>query len=216
MLGSDSPGLTGGPQRRALASSCSRNIESRQWTDMSLGDSLALMRSRGQGGYSGQVQCNETESLLSISCWRHAESDTSVFFCKPIVRPLMNVPRPPGSLTRGGTTMSAQSTLSRREALSLLGVTSGSAVATTLVAQTAGARSHEVIGTATSTRPQYIFGYGSLIERLSRIGTWPSAQFAFQSLSKVSHGAGSTRPTYPVGARPISVASQTRAPNATA
>jgi hypothetical protein len=59
---------------------------------MSLGDSLALMRSRGQGGYGGQVQCNETESLLSISCWRHAESDTSGFFCKPIVRPLMNVP----------------------------------------------------------------------------------------------------------------------------
>src|SRR5215471_16178067 len=61
MLGSDSPGLTGGPQRRVLARSCSRNIESRQWTDMSLGDSLALMQSRGQGGYSGQVQCNETE-----------------------------------------------------------------------------------------------------------------------------------------------------------
>jgi hypothetical protein len=74
--------------------------------------------------------------------------------------------------------MSAQTTLSRREALSLLGVTSGSAVATALIAQTAGARSREVIGAATSTRPQYIFGYGSLIERQSRIGTWPSAEFA--------------------------------------
>jgi len=35
---------------------------------------------------------NATKLLLSISCWRHAESDTSVFFSKPIVRPLMNVP----------------------------------------------------------------------------------------------------------------------------
>lgn len=74
--------------------------------------------------------------------------------------------------------MSAQNTLSRREALSLLGATSGSTVATTLIAQTAGAQLHEVIGRATSTRPQYIFGYGSLIERRSRTGTWPSAEFA--------------------------------------
>jgi len=80
--------------------------------------------------------------------------------------------------------MSAQSTLSRREALSLLGVTSGSAVATTLVAQTAGVRSHEVIGAATSTRPQYVFGYGSLVERQSRTGTWPSAEFAFPVVVK--------------------------------
>jgi hypothetical protein len=74
--------------------------------------------------------------------------------------------------------MSAQNTLSRREALSLLGGTTGSVVVTTLTAQTAGARSHEVIGSATSTRPQYIFGYGSLIERQSRMATWPSAEFA--------------------------------------
>jgi len=74
--------------------------------------------------------------------------------------------------------MSAQNTLSRREALSLLGGTGGSAAATTLIAQTAATRSHEVIGAATSTRPQYIFGYGSLIDRQSRMGTWPSAEFA--------------------------------------
>jgi len=48
--------------------------------------------------------------------------------------------------------MSAQNTLSRREALSLLGATSGSTVATTLIAQTAGAQLHEVIGRATSTK----------------------------------------------------------------
>jgi hypothetical protein len=74
--------------------------------------------------------------------------------------------------------MSAQDTLSRREALSLLGVATGGIVVTTLTAQTAGAQSHEVIGAATSTRPRYIFGYGSLIERQSRIATWPSAEFA--------------------------------------
>jgi hypothetical protein len=74
--------------------------------------------------------------------------------------------------------MSAQNTLSRRGALSLLAVTTGSVVVTALTAQTAGARSHEVIGAVTSTRPQYIFGYGSLIERQSRIATWPSAEFA--------------------------------------
>jgi hypothetical protein len=74
--------------------------------------------------------------------------------------------------------MSAQNTLSRREALSLLGVASGSIVVTASAAQTTGRQSH-VIGTAaTSTRPLYIFGYGSLIERESRIATWPSAEFA--------------------------------------
>ena len=49
---------------------------------------------------------------------------------------------------------------------------------TALTAQTAEARSHEVIGAATSKRPQYVFGYGSLVERQSRIATWPSVEFA--------------------------------------
>ena len=74
--------------------------------------------------------------------------------------------------------MSTQSTFSRRELVSLLGVTTGSAVVTTVTAQTAVARSHEVIRAATSTRPHYVFGYGSLIERESRMRTWPSAEFA--------------------------------------
>ena len=74
--------------------------------------------------------------------------------------------------------MSAQNTFSRRDALSLLGVTSGGAVVTALSAQAVEARSHDVIDTAVSTRPQYIFGYGSLIERHSRMATWPSAGFA--------------------------------------
>ena len=74
--------------------------------------------------------------------------------------------------------MSAQNTLSRREALSLLGATTGSVVAATLTAQTAAARSRDVIGAATPARARYIFGYGSLIDRQSRTATWPSAQIA--------------------------------------
>jgi len=74
--------------------------------------------------------------------------------------------------------MSPKSTLSRREVVSLLGATTGSAMVTALPAQTAVARSHEIIPSATSTRLQYIFGYGSLIERESRMRTWPSAEFA--------------------------------------
>jgi hypothetical protein len=75
------------------------------------------------------------------------------------------------------STMSDQNTLSRRRALSLLG-------ATALTAQTAAARSQDVIAAATSTRPRYIFGYGSLIERESRMATWPSAQFASPAIVK--------------------------------
>jgi hypothetical protein len=52
----------------------------------------------------------------------------------------------------GDVTMSAQNTLSRREALSLLGATTGSVVAATLTAQTAAARSRDVIGAATPAR----------------------------------------------------------------
>src|SRR5262249_28015454 len=70
--------------------------------------------------------------------------------------------------------MSAQDTLSRGEALSLLSVTSGGVVAAALQAPTAEAQSRA----AAPTRPQYIFGYGSLIERQSRTGTWPSAESA--------------------------------------
>jgi hypothetical protein len=74
--------------------------------------------------------------------------------------------------------MSAQDTLSRRDALSLLGAASGSVVVTALSAQTAEAP-HEVTRASTLTPPQYIFGYGSPIERRSRMATWPSAEFAF-------------------------------------
>jgi hypothetical protein len=56
----------------------------------------------------------------------------------------------------------------RREALSLLGATTGSVVAVTLTARTAAAQPRDVIGAATPARPRYIFGYGSLIDRQSR------------------------------------------------
>jgi hypothetical protein len=80
--------------------------------------------------------------------------------------------------------MSGKSTLSRREVVSLLGATTGSAMVTALPAQTAVAQSHEVIPSATPTRLQYIFGYGSLIERESRMRTWPSAEFASPAVVK--------------------------------
>jgi hypothetical protein len=80
--------------------------------------------------------------------------------------------------------MSSQHSLSRRETLSLLGLATGSVMATTLVAPADQARSEQVIGTATAPRLQYIFGYGSLIERESRMGTWPSAEFASPAVVK--------------------------------
>jgi hypothetical protein len=74
--------------------------------------------------------------------------------------------------------MSGRTTLSRRDALSLLGGSSGSVLVAPFIAQTAEARPNEVIGATKPTRAQYIFGYGSLIERQSRMATWASAEFA--------------------------------------
>jgi hypothetical protein len=74
--------------------------------------------------------------------------------------------------------MSNQSTLSRRTVVSLLGATTGSVMVTTLPSETAVARSHQDDRSATSTSLSYIFGYGSLIERGSRMRTWSSAEFA--------------------------------------
>src|SRR3981189_1732803 len=77
----------------------------------------------------------------------------------------------------GGITMSAQKAISRREALSLLGVASCAVVLTGSTAQVGADQSQEIIWAVTLRRPQYIFGYGSLIDRHSRIATWASAQF---------------------------------------
>jgi hypothetical protein len=82
------------------------------------------------------------------------------------------------SFSEGGVPMPTHNTLSRREALALLGAATSSVVVTPLAAQTAAVRSPEVIAAAASARAQYIFGYGSLIERESRVATWPSAELA--------------------------------------
>jgi cation transport regulator ChaC len=64
--------------------------------------------------------------------------------------------------------MAAGNAFSRREALSLFGLAGGAAAASAA----AGAPSEAA---AAAARRQYVFGYGSLIERESRIATWPSA-----------------------------------------
>jgi hypothetical protein len=74
--------------------------------------------------------------------------------------------------------MSTQNTLSRREVVSLLGVTTAGVAVTRVRAQTTAPLSPDTIGTAVPTRLHYIFGYGSLIERASRMHTWPDAEFA--------------------------------------
>lgn len=71
--------------------------------------------------------------------------------------------------------MSAKSAFSRRQALSLFG---GGAVAIS----TAATGPTEDIAAARSKHSQYVFGYGSLIERESRIATWPSAKLAWPAV----------------------------------
>lgn len=46
---------------------------------------------------------------------------------------------------------------------------------------------------AASVRPQYIFGYGSLVQRESRMESWASAEFASPVIVKVWPAAGSIR-----------------------
>jgi hypothetical protein len=68
--------------------------------------------------------------------------------------------------------------MTRRDSMSLLGLAAGSIVAPSLLAPAAQAKSSESGTTTTSVRLQYIFGYGSLIDRESRMGTWSGAEFA--------------------------------------
>lgn len=74
--------------------------------------------------------------------------------------------------------MKSRFNLSRRQSLSLLGFATGSVVATTLIEPKAEAQSPGTPDAASSTSLHYIFGYGSLIERESRMGTWPGAEVA--------------------------------------
>lgn len=79
--------------------------------------------------------------------------------------------------------MSSSFGITRRGTMSLLGLAAGSVVATTLVAP-AEAKESESVETVTSARLQYIFGYGSLIERESRMSTWPRAEYALPAVAR--------------------------------
>jgi hypothetical protein len=73
--------------------------------------------------------------------------------------------------------MSARNIFSRRQALSMLGIATGGLATAASAATTSTGQSPGIVATATS-RQQYVFGYGSLIERESRLATWPSATVA--------------------------------------
>jgi cation transport regulator ChaC len=76
--------------------------------------------------------------------------------------------------------MSDQYVLSRRKAIALFGMSA--AVIAAEGAQSNPAPAHagssELENVGGSARPQYIFGYGSLVQRQSRVQTWSRAEFA--------------------------------------
>src|SRR5262245_46456255 len=82
--------------------------------------------------------------------------------------------------------MSDQYVILRRKAIALFGVAAASAAAETVPpALSAGhARNAEPEDPAATTPAQYIFGYGSLIQRESRMKTLASAEFAFPVVVK--------------------------------
>ena len=73
--------------------------------------------------------------------------------------------------------MSDQYVLSRRKAIALFGI-SAAGIAAEANPATAHARAGELDEVGGSARPQYIFGYGSLVQRQSRMGTSAGAEFA--------------------------------------
>ena len=76
--------------------------------------------------------------------------------------------------------MSDQHVFSRRKAIALFGISAAGIAAE--AAQPSSATAHASTGETEkvggSARPQYIFGYGSLVQRQSRMGTWARAEFA--------------------------------------
>ena len=76
--------------------------------------------------------------------------------------------------------MSDQYVLSRRKAIALFGMSAASLAAEAAQPDpaTAHAGTDELGKVGGSARPQYIFGYGSLVQRQSRMGTWARAEFA--------------------------------------
>jgi cation transport regulator ChaC len=73
--------------------------------------------------------------------------------------------------------MSDQYVLSRRKAIALFGI-SAAGIAAEANPATAHSRAGELDKVGGSARPQYIFGYGSLVQRQSRMGTSAGAEFA--------------------------------------
>jgi cation transport regulator ChaC len=73
--------------------------------------------------------------------------------------------------------MSDQYVLSRRKAIALFGI-SAAGIAAEANPATAHSRAGELDKVGGSARPQYIFGYGSLVQRQSRMGTSAEAEFA--------------------------------------
>jgi len=91
--------------------------------------------------------------------------------------------------------------------MSFLGLAAGGVAASALVA-TAEAKTNAAVETPAAAGLQYIFGYGSLIERESRMGTWPRAEYALPAVVRgVARGwfdqieVSSWSPTY-LGAVP--------------
>jgi cation transport regulator ChaC len=87
--------------------------------------------------------------------------------------------------------MSDQHTLSRRKAITLLGMSAAGlgVAATQLNSSTVCGSADELQDIAAPTRSQYIFGYGSLIQRESRMRASASASSAFPVIVKgVSRG----------------------------
>jgi cation transport regulator ChaC len=76
--------------------------------------------------------------------------------------------------------MSDQYVLSRRKAIALFGMSAAGIAAegTQSNPAPADAGSGELENVGGSARPQYIFGYGSLVQRQSRVQTWSRAEFA--------------------------------------
>lgn len=84
--------------------------------------------------------------------------------------------------------MSDQYVLSRRKAIALLGI-SAAGLAVEANPATSHARAGELDKVGGSARPQYIFGYGSLVQRQSRMGTSAGAEFAYPVIVRgVSRG----------------------------
>jgi hypothetical protein len=102
--------------------------------------------------------------------------------------------------------MSDQYVLSRRKAIALFGMSVAGIAAEGAQSNPAPAHagSGELESVGGSARPQYIFGYGSLVQRQSRVETCPGAEFAFPVIVHGVSRGWSTRPAEQVGTRPIS------------